>query len=128
MLPTVSATWPSYKHVNVQVALAARPGRVDLAAELPLPDAEARRRLVRLYQGNLVLDLAGEESIIERTEGVTAAFLKELLRKAALLSCEEDGAGEGPIQVTDAHLATALDHLQDNRNQLTRVLLGGQHA
>jgi ATPase family associated with various cellular activities (AAA) len=112
----------------LEPALAARPGRVDLAAELPLPDAEARRRLVRLYQGNLVLDLAGEESIIERTEGVTAAFLKELLRRAALLSCEEDGPGEGPIRVTDAHLATALDHLQDNRNQLTRVLLGGEHA
>jgi ATP-dependent 26S proteasome regulatory subunit len=111
----------------LEPALAARPGRVDLAAELPLPDAEARRRLVRLYQGNLVLDLAGE-SIIERTEGVTAAFLKELLRRAALLSCEEDGAGVGPIRVTDAHLATALDHLQDKRNQLTRVLLGGEHA
>ncbi|HET9080063.1 MAG TPA: hypothetical protein VFO01_06060 [Trebonia sp.] len=75
-----------------------------------------------------MLDLAGEESIIERTEGVTAAFLKELLRKAALLSCEEDAAGEGSIRVTDAHLATALDHLLDNRNQLTRVLLGGEQA
>jgi hypothetical protein len=50
---------------------------------------------------------------------VTAAFLKELLGKAALLSCEEDGAGEGPIRVTGAHLATALDQLLDNRNQLT---------
>jgi hypothetical protein len=30
--------------------------------------------------------------------------------------------------VTDAHLATALDQLLDNRNQLTRVLLGGEQA
>ncbi len=109
----------------LEPALAERPGRVDLAAELPLPDAEARRRLIGLYQGNLVLDLAGEESIIERTEGVTAAFLKELLRKAALLSCEEDEADSGPIRVTDAHLETALDQLLDSRSQLTRVLLGG---
>jgi len=112
----------------LEPALAARPGRVDLAAELPLPDAAARRRLIRLYQGNLVLDLAGEESIIEQTEGVTAAFLKELLRKAALLSCEEDEAGEGPIRVTDAHMAAALDQLLDSRNQLTRVLLGGEQS
>jgi hypothetical protein len=111
----------------LEPALAARPGRVDLAAELPLPDAAARRRLIRLYQGNLVLDLAEEETLIERTEGVTAAFLKELLRKAALLSCEDDEAAEGPIRVTDAHLATALDQLLDSRNQLTRVLLGGEH-
>ena len=78
----------------LEPALAARPGRVDLAAELPLPDAAARRRLVRLYQGDVVLDLAEPEQMIERTEGVTASFLKELIRKAALLACE-DGTGSG---------------------------------
>jgi ATPase family associated with various cellular activities (AAA) len=112
----------------LEPALASRPGRVDLAAELPLPDAAARRRLIKLYRGDLVLELTGEDALIERTEGVTAAFLKELLRKAALLACEEDEAGEGPIGVIDAHLATALDQLLDNRNQLTRVLLSGEHA
>ena len=45
-----------------------------------------------------------------------------------MLSCEEDEAGEGPIRVIDVHLATALDQLLDNRNQLTRVLLGGEQA
>jgi hypothetical protein len=35
----------------LEPALAARPGRVDLAAELPLPDEQARRALLRLYQG-----------------------------------------------------------------------------
>ena len=108
----------------LEPALAARPGRVDLAAELPLPDADARRQLIRLYQGNLVLDLARPEDVIERTEGVTAAFLKELLRKAALLACEDDD-GDGPIHVNDTHLDAALDQLLDSRNQLTRVLLGG---
>jgi hypothetical protein len=109
----------------LEPALATRPGRVDLAAELPLPDADARRQLIRLYQGHLVLDLARPEAVIERTEGVTAAFLKELLRKAALLACEEDQA-DGPVRVTDAHLDAALDQLLDTRNQLTRILLGGE--
>jgi hypothetical protein len=113
----------------LEPALAARPGRVDLAAELPLPDADARRQLIGLYQGQLVLDLDRPETVIERTEGVTAAFLKELLRKAALLSCEADGdAADGPIRVTDAHLNAALDELLNTRNQLTRVLLGGDHS
>ena len=120
-------------------ALAARPGRVDLAAELPLPGAAARRRLVRLYQGDVVLDLAEPEQVIERTEGVTASFLKELIRKAALLACEDrtgSGAAGGgqaatqtgqaaPIRVMDDHMAAALDQLLDTKNQLTRVLLGG---
>jgi hypothetical protein len=120
-------------------ALADRPGRVDLAAELPLPDAAARRRLVRLYQGEVVLDLAEPERVIERTEGVTASFLKELIRKAALLACE-DGTGNGTaadgqaatqtaqaaaIRVTDDCMTAALDQLLDTKSQLTRVLLGG---
>ena len=110
----------------LEPALAARPGRVDLAAELPLPDASARRRLVRLYQGDVVLDLARPEHMIERTEGVTASFLKELIRKAALLACkDETGTGAAAIRVADDHIKAALDLLLDTKNQLTRVLLGG---
>ncbi len=109
----------------LEPALAARPGRVDLAAELPLPDADARRQLIRLYQGHLVLDLTEPEAIVGRTEGVTASFLKELLRKAALLACESD-PGDGPIHVRDDQLNAALDQLLDTGNQLTRVLLGGE--
>src|SRR5580693_4443753 len=41
----------------LEEALAARPGRVDHAAEIPIPDGDARRRLIELYRGSLVLDL-----------------------------------------------------------------------
>jgi ATPase family associated with various cellular activities (AAA) len=110
----------------LEPALAQRPGRVDHASLLPMPDADARLRLLRLYQGNLVLDLADPDLVISRTEGVTASFMKELLRRAALRAADETGAEDsGPIQVTDAHLAAALDQLLDASNQLTRVLLGG---
>ncbi len=112
----------------LEPALAARPGRVDLAAELPLPDADARRRLIRLYQGSLVLDGVDLDAVIARTEGVTAPFLRELLRRAALLAAEADGPGEGAIRVTGEQLTTALDQLLAARGQLTRILLGGQAA
>jgi hypothetical protein len=105
----------------LEPALAERPGRVDHAALLPLPDADARRRLLRLYQGTLDLDLADPETEITRTEGVTASFLKELLRRAALRAATEPGEA---LRVTDEHMTAALDELLDTRNQLTRVLLG----
>ena len=118
----------------LEPALAQRPGRVDHAAELPLPDADARRRLMRLYQHHLVLDLASPAAVIARTEGVTASFLKELLRRAALYAAE-DAAGHGhgaatgrPLTVRDAHMNAGLDELLDSRNQLTRTLLGGRAA
>ena len=37
----------------LEPALAARPGRVDQAVELGLPDATARRALLELYRGRL---------------------------------------------------------------------------
>jgi hypothetical protein len=124
----------------LEPALAERPGRVDLAAELPLPDAAARRALLELYRGSLVLDGVDLDAVIERTEGVTAPFLKELLRKAALLAADADavdadtvagdpaadGHGDAAIRVTAAHLDLALDQLFDSRSTLTRTLLGGQ--
>ena len=107
----------------LEPALAERPGRVDHAALLPLPDPGARRRLLRLYQGSLDLDLTDPDAVITRTDGVTASFLKELLRRAALRAAAGSGDG-GPLRVTDEHLGAALDELLDSRNQLTRVLLG----
>lgn len=124
----------------LEPALAQRPGRVDHAAELPLPDADARRRLIRLYQHDLVLDLASPADVIARTEGVTASFLKELLRRAAIHAAE-DAAAQDPgaaaargdtagtlLTVRDAHMNAALDQLLDSRNRLTRALLGGRAA
>ena len=46
----------------LEPALAARPGRVDLAVEVPLPDAECRRRLITSYSKGLSLDLSGLDS------------------------------------------------------------------
>jgi ATP-dependent 26S proteasome regulatory subunit len=115
----------------LEEALAARPGRVDHAAELPVPDAAARARLLRLYQGRLELALADRDTVIARTEGVTASFIKELLRRAALVAADEDPAdasADTPIRVTDAHLNAALDQLLDTRSALTLTLLGGGPA
>jgi len=62
-------------------ALAARPGRIDQAVELTLPDAAAHRQLFELYRGDLTVDESRLDNLLERTGGVTASFLKELLRR-----------------------------------------------
>ena len=78
-------------------ALAARPGRIDHTARLPLPDAAARRRLVRLYQGGLHIGRTSAVTVVARTDGVTASFIRELLRRAALhAAMHADGARGGP--------------------------------
>jgi ATP-dependent 26S proteasome regulatory subunit len=102
---------------DLEVALSQRPGRVDLAAEIPLPDAEGRRELLRLYGGHLF----GSEAIsaaAARAEGTTASFAKELVRRAVLAAALSD---EPP---SDEHLGLALDELMSDAQRLTRSLLG----
>jgi ATP-dependent 26S proteasome regulatory subunit len=105
-------------------ALVQRPGRVDQAVEIPLPEAAERKRLVELYCGRLELDEAGIADVVERSHGVTASFLKELLRRAALLAAQEESSTEGPLRVSGEQLTRALDLLLDDRSRLTRALLG----
>jgi hypothetical protein len=114
----------------LEPALAQRPGRVDQAVALELPDPDARRALLRLYSGALVVDESRLGSVVERTEGVTASFLKELLRRAALLAADQsddpdDRTGTGPLAVSADQLDAALEELLDTRNAMTRTLLGG---
>jgi hypothetical protein len=107
----------------LEPALAARPGRVDVAVEIALPDAPARERLLTLYGQNVPLALTEEDVAlaVERTEGTTASFLKELIRRSVLESLHDD-----PVltAVTGAHLARALDDLLDTAQAVTRTLLG----
>jgi len=107
----------------LEPALAARPGRVDVAVEIALPDGPARRRLLTLYGRNVPLELTGEDVdlAVERTEGTTASFLKELIRRAVLESLHDDPA---LTAVTGAHLARALDDLLDAAQAVTRTLHG----
>ncbi|MGH2915400.1 MAG: AAA family ATPase [Solirubrobacteraceae bacterium] len=107
----------------LEPALAARPGRVDVAVEIDLPGSDARQRLLALYGRALPMRLSDGEiaDVVERTDGVTASFLKELLRRAILEALADDGAN---LAVTAAHVTRALDDLLDSTQNLTRSLLG----
>ena len=114
----------------LEPALAQRPGRVDQAVALEHPDLDGRRRLFALYRGDLDVDERRLDSVLERTDGVTASFLKELLRRAAVVAAERGPAGDGVpagrLEVTADQLDVALGELMDTRNAMTRTLLGGR--
>jgi cell division protease FtsH len=102
----------------IEPALAARPGRVDLALELPLPDEDGRRRLFGLYAGQIELDQETERELVARSAGVTGALIKELMRQATLKAVVN---GTAP---TSADVVSILDELLEERAALTRRLLG----
>jgi predicted AAA+ superfamily ATPase len=105
-------------------ALVERPGRVDLAVEIAKPDLEGRERLFRLYAADLLAAGQLSESAVHaaaaRTEGVTASFTKELIRRCVVNAAL---AGRSP---EDADVSAALDEMLSDAESLTRSLLGGE--
>ena len=65
---------------------------------------------------------AAPDPVVARTEGVSPAFIKELLRRAALIAAEEGG----DLVVEDRHVSEALDELLIAGGTLTLRLLGGE--
>lgn len=102
---------------DLEIALAQRPGRVDLAVEIPLPDEAGRLALFRLYAARLFSEDA-LAAAAARSSGTTASFAKELVRRAVL------HASLAGVDPADAHLASALDELLSDSEVLTRSLLG----
>lgn len=98
-------------------ALAQRPGRIDLAVEIPLPDRDARRSLFTLYARDIGFSAEALDIAARRAEGVTASFAKELIRRAVLTAAIAERAP------SDADLVAALDELLSDQDALTRSLL-----
>jgi energy-coupling factor transporter ATP-binding protein EcfA2 len=104
----------------LEPALASRPGRIDLAVELPLPDAAARGQLIALYAEGLDLEPGDHAEVVAATDGVSPAFIRELMRRAALIGAEEER------RVTDADLLRALGEVRPSGDRLTSSLLGAE--
>lgn len=104
----------------LEVALADRPGRVDLAVEIPRPDSQCRERLIRVYARDLVVD-GDLADVIAQTEGVTASFIKEMIRRTVLVSLR---AGDRPAVLRSEHFAAVMGEMNAEHQTLTRSLLG----
>jgi hypothetical protein len=62
--------------------------------------------------------------LVDQTESVSAAFIRELLRKAAVFAADEGGE----LVVEDRHIAEAMHELVVAGGELTQQLLGAGSA
>jgi ATP-dependent 26S proteasome regulatory subunit len=109
---------------QIEPALVSRPGRIDQAIEFPLPDEEGRAKLTRLYARGLEISEELLQRIVSRTKGVSAAFIKELMRRCAQFQIE---FSEGSM-VTQRAVDAAIEEMLFTGGALNRRLLGGADA
>lgn len=110
---------------SLEAALASRPGRIDQAIEFPLPDDAGRNKLVQLYAPDSGLSDENVTEIVRRTEGVSAAFIKELMRRTIQFYIESGSSGE----ITHENIADALNEMLHKGGPLNLKLLGAtQHG
>jgi cell division protease FtsH len=106
---------------ELEGALASRPGRVDQAIEFLLPDEDGREKLVRLYSAGANLDGELVRMIVKKTENVSAAFIKELMRRSIQFQLERQNG-----QALDGQdVQNALEEMLFSGGTLNVKLLGG---
>ena len=107
---------------SLERALSARPGRVDQAIEFPLPDDVGREKLIRLYSQGVETSADVVMGIVRRTDKVSAAFIKELMRRSVQFHLERNGTGR--IEMADVD--QALDEMLFSGGSLNLKLLGAE--
>lgn len=105
---------------ELEPALADRPGRIDQSVEFSLPDAEARRKLARLYARGLDPSEDLIATVADRTEGASGAFIKELMRRSAQALLRRDAAR---LEIGDVR--TALEEMLFSGGAVNVGILGG---
>jgi hypothetical protein len=110
---------------RVEAAIKDRPGRISQVIFFGPPGPSLRRR----YLERLLLTYDAAEAHLERvvaqTEGVSQAFLKELVFRAVQIASAGTSNGAARLHLTDAHLEAALADLTSG-GRAARRLIGFQ--
>jgi cell division protease FtsH len=107
----------------LETALAARPGRIDQAVEFPLPDGDGRERLIRLYACGAKIASDVVADAVRLTEGVSASFIKELMRRAVQFHLECRPNASAP-EILRNDVDQAIEEMLWSGGALNRLLLG----
>lgn len=105
---------------DIEDALASRPGRVDEAIEVPLPDETCRARLIALYGKALRFEDGAVPDAVARSEGASAAFVKEMVRRLAQRSL----ASAAGAEVLREDVAAVFGEATSNPSRLSRRIVG----
>lgn len=105
---------------TLEHAVRDRPGRIDQAVKIPLPDQNCRTRLLDLYKGDMTLEDGVVDECVRRSAGASAAFMREIARRMGQFAIVR---GSDSVSLTDLHEALG-DMVSDG--SFTKKALGAE--
>ena len=80
-----------------------RPGRFDRIIEIPLPDAEGRKEILKIHSRNMKLENVGFDELVEMTDGLSGADLKAVVTEAGMFVIRRKGKAVTLSDFKDAY-------------------------
>ncbi|MBU4139824.1 MAG: proteasome-activating nucleotidase [Euryarchaeota archaeon] len=90
-----------------------RPGRFDRIIEIPLPDAEGRREILRIHTRNMKLDNVKFDELLKITDGLSGADLKAIVTEAGMFVIRRKGKAVTLKDFNDAYNKMIVKETKD---------------
>jgi cell division protease FtsH len=81
-----------------------RPGRIDKKINIPAPDKNTRKEIIKKYLGNFLADEQTLDSLAIRTQGYSGATLKNLVDETKSLVAKRDGLKDKNVTTEDFNI------------------------
>ncbi|MDD1715215.1 MAG: proteasome-activating nucleotidase [Methanoregulaceae archaeon] len=92
-----------------------RPGRFDRVIEIPLPDAVARKEILKIHSRKMHLLDVSLDRIVEMTEKTTGAELQAVCREAGMMAVRREADGVSQEDFEKAVRKVKADEMTDFR-------------
>ncbi|MFB6300677.1 MAG: AAA family ATPase [Halobacteriales archaeon] len=90
-----------------------RPGRLEKAIEVPLPDRDAREEIFRIHSRDIPRSDVDFTALADRTEGYSGSDIEAIVREASMLALEDYLADRGEDQRAQRRLQVMSRHFQE---------------
>jgi ATP-dependent 26S proteasome regulatory subunit len=108
-----------------------RPGRLDRLIEVPLPETEGKRDILKIHQakaeaiaGRRLFAELDVDAILARTVKLNSADLAEVVRRSLEEKVQQEGAGEEPGPVTTADMQRAIENYRKTKEIIEKIRYG----
>lgn len=109
---------------RVERAIRERPGRISQCIYFGPPVAELRLLHLESLLARYDSSEMNMDQLVQETEGVTQAFLKELVYRAVQMAAEDGWNGSEPLALSNLHFRKAMDEMRSSAGHSGEAIIG----